>query len=56
MVCTPHEEHAKNALRVLAARKHVLVEKPMGANVGEALELVTSAQQHKVVLVTRSGG
>ncbi|MGV9714268.1 Gfo/Idh/MocA family protein [Gordonia sp. NPDC003424] len=39
-VCTPHTEHLPNALAVLDAGKHVLVEKPLGVNASQAAEIV----------------
>ncbi|WP_419228622.1 Gfo/Idh/MocA family protein [Gordonia sp. CPCC 205515] len=38
-VCTPHTEHRPNALAVLDAGKHVLVEKPLGINASQAREI-----------------
>lgn len=38
-VCTPHTEHLPNAIMVIEAGKHVLVEKPLGINAAQAREI-----------------
>ncbi|RPA12691.1 Gfo/Idh/MocA family protein [Gordonia sp. OPL2] len=43
-ISTPHPQHHRCALDAIAAGKHVLIEKPMGVNAGQAGEIVTAAQ------------
>lgn len=43
-VATPHPNHHAGALRVVAAGKHVLVEKPMALNAQQAREVAAAAQ------------
>jgi predicted dehydrogenase len=49
-VVTPTNTHFEVARRLIAAGKHVLVEKPMTNNAAQAAELVQLAQEKKVVL------
>ena len=43
-IAAPHSEHRKLALLAIAAGKHVLVEKPIALNVGEAREIAAAAR------------
>ncbi len=43
-VAAPHTEHRRRALLAIAARKHVLVEKPMGVSAADAAEIVAAAR------------
>lgn len=43
-VCTPHAEHLPVALDVLDGGAHLLVEKPLGATVAQAEQLVAAAE------------
>jgi len=49
-VCTPNETHFEICREALEAGKHVLVEKPMTLNSGEAYKLVDLARAKKLVL------
>jgi predicted dehydrogenase len=49
-VATPTSTHFEVARRLLAAGKHVLVEKPMTTNAAEATELVQLAREKNAVL------
>jgi predicted dehydrogenase len=49
-VCTPNETHYEICKRALAAGKHVLVEKPMTLNSGQAYDLVDMASSRNLVL------
>lgn len=49
-VCTPNGLHAKQSLRALEARKHVVCEKPMGLSKAECEEVLYKAlQMHRTV-------
>jgi predicted dehydrogenase len=50
-VSTPHPFHYENALLVLNAGKHVLVEKPFTLNASEAREIVALAAEKKLVVL-----
>ena len=43
-ICTPHAQHAPQAIRALEAGKHVLVEKPMAMSVEEADRMLAAAE------------
>jgi predicted dehydrogenase len=43
-VCTPHYLHAEHALKVIAAGRHVLVEKPMALTVADADRMIAAAE------------
>ncbi len=45
IICLPNYLHKAETLRMLAAGKHVLVEKPMAMNAAEAAEMVRGAEQ-----------
>jgi predicted dehydrogenase len=44
-VCTPNKLHAEHTIAALEAGKHVLVEKPMAMNAGEARRMVDAARR-----------
>ncbi|MBX0299857.1 Gfo/Idh/MocA family oxidoreductase [Cryobacterium sp. 1639] len=50
-VSTPHPFHAANASLALEAGKHVLVEKPITVNAGEARALVALAESKNLLLL-----
>lgn len=50
-IATPTDQHPQHAAAAFAARKHVLVEKPMAASVDAAQAMVAGAQQAGLVLV-----
>src|SRR5689334_1406007 len=50
-IATPHPQHADWAIRACAARKHVLVEKPLAVNHAEAMAIVEAAVEHDVFLM-----
>jgi UDP-N-acetylglucosamine 3-dehydrogenase len=50
VVATPTSTHKKIALECMQAGKHVLVEKPLAANGGDALEICKAAEDAGVVL------
>src|SRR3954467_4741437 len=43
-VCTPNGLHAEHSIAALEAGRHVLVEKPMAMNAGEARRMVDAAR------------
>ncbi|MCU1586091.1 MAG: oxidoreductase [Microbacteriaceae bacterium] len=43
-IAAPHSEHRRLALLAIAAGKHVLVEKPIGVNAGEARDIAEAAR------------
>ncbi|OGD53441.1 hypothetical protein A3K81_04890 [Candidatus Bathyarchaeota archaeon RBG_13_60_20] len=49
-ICTPTVTHASLALQAIEAGKHVLVEKPMTDNIGEAVALIKAAERRGVHL------
>lgn len=46
-LATPHPEHARWGIAVLEAGKHLLCEKPLTLNHGEAMTLVDASRQHQ---------
>lgn len=50
-VTTPHGLHRQHALSAIAAGKHVLVEKPMAIDLGDACAMVRAAREAGVVLI-----
>ena len=52
IIATPPRSHAPLAKRLLAAGKHVMVEKPMTASTAEARELVAMADEAGLTLAT----
>ena len=50
IVCTPHPLHAEHACDSLDARAHVLVEKPMAVDVGDADRMIEAAERAGRVL------
>lgn len=49
-VCTPNHLHREQSILALQYGKHVLVEKPMAMNVGEAIEMEEASKKAKRVL------
>src|SRR5690606_34915791 len=53
-ICTPNGWHARNAITALEAKKHVVVEKPMGLNRAECEEVIfKSLQVSKNVFIVK---
>ena len=50
-ICTPHALHAPMAIEIAAARRHVLVEKPMSLTSGEAERMIAAAHDAGVLLM-----
>jgi scyllo-inositol 2-dehydrogenase (NADP+) len=50
VVATPHHTHARTALELIRARKHVLCENPLGLTVKECDQAIRTARQKKVML------
>ena len=50
-IATPHPEHAEWAIKTAEAKKHVLCEKPIGMNSGEAMAIVEAARDNNVFLM-----
>ena len=50
-IATPHPFHAEWTVRAARAGKHILCEKPMAMNVGEARSMFAAARQHGVFLM-----
>jgi len=49
-ICTPHDLHAPMTIEAAAARKHVLVEKPMARNVAECDAMIAACERAGVTL------
>ena len=49
-ICTPHGLHAQMSKQAARAKKHILVEKPMGLSVSESEEMIRVAEENKVRL------
>lgn len=52
VLALPPEAHAENALKVLAAGKHLLVEKPIALKVGDGEAIVAAAEKSGLVAMT----
>jgi aryl-alcohol dehydrogenase-like predicted oxidoreductase/predicted dehydrogenase len=50
-ISPPHPEHAYWAIKTARAGKHILCEKPIGLNFGEAMAIVEAAREHGVFLM-----
>ena len=50
-ISNPHPGHAEWAIRCAEAGKHILCEKPLAMNHGEAMAVVEAAQRHDVFLM-----
>ena len=50
-LCVPHDLHAPMALQAANAGKHILVEKPLAANLEEADEMIAAAEKANVILM-----
>src|SRR5687767_1215917 len=50
-IATPHPAHAEWAIRAARAKKHLLVEKPIGINAAEAMAIVEAARDSDVFLM-----
>src|SRR5919205_1844758 len=44
-VATPHKSHAALAIRCMQAGKHVIVEKPMTVDLGEADQMIATSRE-----------
>src|SRR6185503_13524934 len=44
-IATPHPVHAEWAIRAARAKKHLLVEKPLGLNAAEGMAIIEAARQ-----------
>jgi predicted dehydrogenase len=49
-ICTPHPEHARHAVAAMEAGAHVLVEKPLAANLADCDAMLAAARQAGVRL------
>jgi len=49
-ICTPHNLHCPMALEAASAGKHILVEKPMALNVGDATRMIKESEKYGVRL------
>jgi len=49
-ICTPTSTHLKVTMQAIKHGKHVLVEKPLGTNLNEAIEMVKEAKKNKILL------
>lgn len=50
-ISTPHPMHVEWTIQAAEAGKHILVEKPIGLNVSEALVMIDAARAHDVFLM-----
>ena len=50
-ICTPPMLHRDMAVAAASAKKHILLEKPMGRNVSECKEIVAAAEENGVFLM-----
>jgi predicted dehydrogenase/aryl-alcohol dehydrogenase-like predicted oxidoreductase len=50
-IATPHPFHAEWAIKAATAKKHLLVEKPIGLNFAEAMAIVEAARLNDVFLM-----
>ena len=50
-IATPHPMHAEWAIKAAEARKHILVEKPIGMNWPEAMAMIEAARVNDVFLM-----
>ncbi len=50
-ISTPHPHHAEWAIKAAEAKKHILCEKPIGLNTGEAMAIVEAAIANDVFLM-----
>ncbi len=50
-VATPHTGHMEWAIKAMQAGKHVLCEKPLGVNLAEVQEMISTAKENKVFLM-----
>jgi predicted dehydrogenase len=50
-IASPHSEHCREALQVVAAGKHVLVEKPFGLSADQARQVFEAAEQSDVFVM-----
>lgn len=50
-ICTPNAQHKDQTIRLAAAGKHVICEKPMAVNVNEAKEMIKACEQAGVKLL-----
>lgn len=50
-VASPHQFHAEHATRAFAARKHVMIEKPMALSIDECTTMIDAARRAKRHLI-----
>ncbi len=50
-IATPHSQHAAWAIKAAAAGKHILCEKPIAINTGQAIAIADAARANKVFLM-----
>jgi predicted dehydrogenase/aryl-alcohol dehydrogenase-like predicted oxidoreductase len=50
-ISTPHPAHAEWAIKAAQAKKHILCEKPLGLNHGEAMAVIEAAGENDVFLM-----
>jgi predicted dehydrogenase/aryl-alcohol dehydrogenase-like predicted oxidoreductase len=50
-IATPHPSHAEWAIKAAEAGKHILIEKPIGLNVAEAMAMIEAARANDVFLM-----
>ena len=50
-ICTPHDLHLEHARLAAAAKRHILLEKPIARNVGEARSIIEAANEAGVKLM-----
>ena len=50
VICTPHPQHAEQAIQAMRAGKHVLIEKPMATTVEDCDRMIKTARAQNVKL------
>jgi predicted dehydrogenase/aryl-alcohol dehydrogenase-like predicted oxidoreductase len=50
-IATPHPSHAEWTIKAAEAGKHILIEKPIGLNVAEAMAMIEAARANDVFLM-----
>ena len=52
VVCTPPALHTEQAIAVMRAKKHLMLEKPMAATIADVRKIVAEARKHPKLIIT----